>query len=221
MINFKIEELKPHIWAVAGILFVVILIFHSVLLPPKPLLAQDAPLVSEKLNRQRASSGDNVYWNTVGYLGIGGGVISADKVKYYIDFAHLKRFFPVTLVNTFNFPFAVLIVGIAFYLFCLSLDLKPLSAFTGAVSIMLAGHFISCTYSGHTGKFFMLAYLSLALWLLTAGIKKRSIIYLLDKAAQSVWRYLSKAPVCLHMKKKIILCFIIVYLDPFYIDFHD
>lgn len=44
---------------------------------------------------------------------------------------------------------------------------------------MLAGHFISCVYSGHTGKFFMLAYLCLALWLLTAGIRKRSILYLL------------------------------------------
>ena len=172
------NNIKPHLLSIAAILFVVILIFHSVLLPPKPLLAQDAPLVSQVLARQKAASGDNLYWNTAGYLGTGGGNIYR-KTKFYIDFAHLKRFVPLTLINTFNFPLAVFIVGIAFYLFCLSLDLKPISALTGAVSIMLAGHFTSCIYSGHTGKFFMLAYLSLALWLLTAGIKKRSILALL------------------------------------------
>jgi len=142
-------------------------------------MAQDAPLVSEVLSRQRAENSENVYWNTAGYLGNGGGVIANKSTKYRIDLAYFKRFVPTTLVSTFNFPFAVFIVGIGFYLFALSLSLKPLSAFTGAASIMLAGHFISCIYSGHTGKFFMLAYLCLALWLLTAGIRKRSILCLL------------------------------------------
>ncbi len=173
------NKLKPHLLSIAGILLVVILIFYNVILPPVPLMAQDAPLVSEVLSRQRASNGESVYWNTAGYLGSGGGALAGKSLKFRIDFAYLKRFVPTTLVNTFNFPFAVFIVGIAFYLFAISLNLKPLSAFTGAVSLMLAGHFISCVYSGHTGKFFMLAYLCLALWLLTAGIRKRSILYLL------------------------------------------
>jgi len=173
------NKLKPHLWAVAGLLLIVISIFYNVILPPVPLMAQDAPLVSEVLSRQRTESGEKVYWNTAGYLGTGGSVLAGKSLKFRIDFAYLKRFVPTTLVNTFNFPFAVFIVGIAFYLFALSLNLKPLSAFTGAASIMLAGHFISCIYSGHTGKFFMLAYLCLALWLLTAGIRKRNILYLL------------------------------------------
>ena len=179
MTYLNFEKIKPHLWAVAGILLIVIVVFHSVIFPPAPLLAQDAPLVSEVLSRQRVESGDNVYWDTAGYLGTGGGTISAGASNFRIDFAHLKKFIPVTLVNTFNFPLAVFIIGVAFYLFALSLNLKPLAAFTGAAAIMLSGHFISCAYSGHTGKFFMLAYLSLALWLLTAGIKKRSILYLL------------------------------------------
>ncbi len=148
-------------------------------MPPVPIMAQDAPLVSEILSRQRNANNEKVYWNTAGYLGSGGGVLAGKSAKFRIDFTYLKRFVPTTLVNTFNFSFAVFVVGIAFYLFGLSLGLKPLSAFTGSASIMLAGHFISCVYSGHTGKFFMLAYLSLALWLLTAGIRKRSILYLL------------------------------------------
>ncbi len=177
--KFNMQNLKPHLWAVAGIVFIVAVIFHNVILPPTPLMAQDAPLVSEVLSRQRTESSENVFWNTAGYLGSGGGTLSGKSSGFRIDLASLKRFVPTTLVSTFNFPFAVFVVGLAFYLFALSLDLKPLAAFTGAASIMLAGHFISCVYSGHTGKFFMLAYLCLALWLLTAGIRKRSILCLL------------------------------------------
>ena len=173
------NKLKPHLLSIAGIAIIVICIFYNVILPPVPLMAQDAPLVSEVLSRQRAKNSENVYWNTAGYLGSGGSVLANKSAKYRIDLAYFKRFVPTNLVSTFNFPFAVLIVGIGFYMFALSLNLKPLSAFTGAASIMLAGHFISCIYSGHTGKFFMLAYLCLALWLLTTGIRKRSILCLL------------------------------------------
>ena len=173
------NKLKPHLLSIAGIAIIVICIFYNVILPPVPLMAQDAPLVSEILSRQRAENNENVFWNTAGYIGSGGSVLANKSAKYRIDLAYFKRFVPTTLVSTFNFPFAVFIVGVGFYLFALSLKLKPLSAFTGAASIMLAGHFISCIYSGHTGKFFMLAYLCLALWLLTAGIRKRSILCLL------------------------------------------
>ncbi len=172
-------KIKNHLIAIAGLALIVIVIFHNVLLPLKPLMAQDSGLVNEFVSRQRAQSGKNVFWNTSGYLGNGGGRLAGKLNNFRIDIGVWRKLLPAELKNTFDFPMAVFLVGLAFYLFCLALDLKPLAAFTGATSIMLSGHFISCTYSGHTGKFFMLVYLCFALWLLTAGIRKRNILLLL------------------------------------------
>jgi len=172
-------NLKPHLFAIAGLALIVVVIFYNVLLPPKPLMAQDSGLVNEFVSRQRAQSGKDVYWNTTGYLGNGGGRLAGKLAKVRIDFAVWKKLLPAEFKNTFSFPFAVFLVGLGFYLFCLSLDLKRLAAFTGAASIMLSGDFISSTYSGHFGKFFMWVYLCFAIWLLTAGIRKRNVLLLL------------------------------------------
>ncbi len=184
-IKLKVEiknqksKIKNHLIAIAGLALIVIVIFHNVLLPPKPLMAQDSGLVNEFVSRQRAESGNDVFWNTSGYLGNGGGRLAGKLDKFRIDFDVWRKLLPAELKNTFNFPLTVFLVGLAFYLFCLALDLKPISAFTGAAAIMLSGDFISCTYSGHTGKFFMWVYLCFAIWLITAGIRKRNILLLM------------------------------------------
>jgi len=178
-IKNKSTKYKNHLIAIAGLALIVIVVFYNVLLPPKPLLAQDSSLVSEVISRQRNASGKDIYWNTTGYLGNGGGRLAGKLGKARIDFIMWRKLFPVKFRNTFDFPFAVFLVGLGFYLFCVSLELKPLAAFTGAASIMLSGDFISATYSGHTGKFFMWAYLCFAIWLLTSGIRKRNILLLL------------------------------------------
>ena len=178
-LKLKTQNFKFHLWAIAGLALIVIVIFHNVLLPPKPLMAQDSGLVNEVVKRQRSATGKDVFWNTSGYLGNGGGRLAGKLDKLRIDFAVWKKVLPAKFKNTFDFPFAVFLVGIGFYLFCLALDLKPLSAFTGAAAIMLSGDFISCTYSGHTGKFFMWVYLCFAIWLITAGIRKRNVLLLM------------------------------------------
>jgi len=79
------NKLKPHLLSIAGILLVVILIFFNVILPPVPLMAQDAPLVSEVLSRQRTAKNEKVYWNTAGYLGSGGSrFLSLESLSIFL-----------------------------------------------------------------------------------------------------------------------------------------
>ena len=158
---------SPHTIAVAGLALVTLIVFHSVLLPPKPVVASDAPLASQMAYRR--NPGRTVQWSANGYLGRGG------SIRQY-GLGMVKLLAPVKYSNTLFFPLAVFMVGLGFYLFCLSQGLGPLAAFTGAASLMLSGHFLTCVMSGHTGKFLMWACLCFALWLLTLGIRRRSIL---------------------------------------------
>jgi len=161
---------SPHLLALLGLAFVVIATFHSVLLPPKPLMASDSPTASVALGRQRLLEGQKIVWNTDGYLGRGGGVLTLNACT------PLQILVPPRYYNTVLFPLCVFLVGVGMYLFCLSLGLSSLSGFAGACALMLSGDFITATFSGHGGKFIMWVFLLFALWLLTVAIHKRSLL---------------------------------------------
>ena len=63
---------RTHGYALLGLALVTGLTFHTVLLPLKPLVAQDAPLAAAVSQKQIFASGKDVVWIANGYLGSSG-----------------------------------------------------------------------------------------------------------------------------------------------------
>ncbi|NLF39607.1 hypothetical protein GX586_09195, partial [bacterium] len=164
---------RNHWLAVAGIALATIVTFHSVLLPPRPVVANDSPTANVMVGRQWWESGRSVLWLTDGYLGRNGGVMTYGLTTPF------QRWLPPEYFNTALFALFTFVAGVGCYLFLVSLGLSPLAGFTGACALMLSGDFITCVFSGHLGKFTMWAFLMLSLWLLTLGITRRSIVAML------------------------------------------
>jgi len=159
---------RSHWLALVGLAGLTLVTFHTVLLPPKPLVAQDAPLTSYAITKQTVAAGKRVVWNANGYLGTGGYEMR------YNPLTLLTLITPTPLVNTVTFTLLTLLTGIACYGLCIALGVRPAAAFVGAGALMLSGHFITTVYSGHTGTFLMWPCYLAAAWLITVGIERRS-----------------------------------------------
>ena len=160
----------PHLLAILCLACVVVATYYAVLLPPRTIIAQDSPTASVALGRQRILEGKKIVWNTDGYLGRGGGVVTLSP------YTPLNVLLPPQYFNSILFPLGVFLVGVGMYLFCISIGLTSVPAFTGACALMLSSDFITSTFSGHGGKFVMWAFLLFTLWLLTIAIQKRSLL---------------------------------------------
>lgn len=175
------QNLRPHLMAIAGLAVIIIITFHSVLLSPKPVVANDAPLTTHYLNASGVYEGKDSVWRANGYLGKTGSPRLNHSILSKIGYSilrpgEIKNFFPPKYANTIVFPLCAFLAGVGMYLFLITMKLKPLAAFTGACALMLSGQFITGVFSGHTGSFYMFFYMSFCLWLLTFAIQKRSII---------------------------------------------
>jgi len=159
---------RTHVYALLGLALVTGLTFHAVLLPLKPLVAQDAPLAASAAYKQVIASGKDVVWIANGYLGNGGYEVGYSPLMW------LTLLTPTPLVNTVTFVLLAFCAGAAMYGLGLALGVRPLAAFTGACALMLSGHFITTVYSGHTGTFLMWPCYIAAAGLITVGIQRRA-----------------------------------------------
>lgn len=166
-------KITPHLWALAGITFVVLLTFHSVLLPPKAVVANDSPLGNIARGQRWWQEGRRVLWLHDGYLGRSGGRLALGIVY------PLQRLVKTEYYNTVLFAGTTLLVGVGMYMLCVTLGLSAPAGFVGSVALMLSGDFITCVYSGHGGKFIMWALLLWSAWLLTYGVTRRSVLALI------------------------------------------
>ncbi|MCX7847972.1 MAG: hypothetical protein N2595_08095 [bacterium] len=165
-------KVRRHLWALVGIAGVVVIVFHSVLLPPKAVVANDSPLASIARAQRWWREGRRVVWLNDGYLGRSGGRLAL-SIQY-----PLQRLVKTEYYNTVLFAGATLMVGIGMYGWCVTLGLGVLASFVGACALMLSGDFITCVFSGHGGKFLMWGFLLWSLWLLTYGVRERSVLAL-------------------------------------------
>jgi hypothetical protein len=153
--------------ALLGIAVLGLLPFLSILLSGKILFASD----------QMGSAGAKWYFDALHHGEIPlwspdffGGMPTFDAMSgdaSYPLFIILGFLFPITHVVTFNFVIHVLIAGLTAYLLLqryFRLDRWLATAL--AVAYMLNTNFISHIYSGHTAKFFILAWLPLSLYCL-------------------------------------------------------
>lgn len=162
--------MKQHYYAILGLALVTAITFFSVLLPPKAVVANDSPLSSVMSRKKMIDEERLVNWKANGYLGMGGGALNYGIISPFV------RWLPVQYYNTVLFTLCTFLVGLGFYLFCITIGLKALSSFCGASALMLSGPFITAVYSGHAGTFIMWAFLCLSLWLLTYGVFNRTIL---------------------------------------------
>jgi len=165
-------KLREHGWAVAGLVLVVLVTFHSVLLPPRAVVANDSPLASIARTQRWYEEGRRILWLNDGYLGRKGGRISLGLMY------PLQRLVKTEYYNTALFASTTLLAGIGMYGLCVTLGLSALAGFAGASALMLSGDFITCVYSGHGGKFVMWALLLWSMWLLTYGVTRRNVVAL-------------------------------------------
>jgi len=167
--------------AIVGLAVIIVITFHSVLLPPKPVVANDAPLTTHYLNARGTYEGKDSVWRANGYLGKNGSPRMKHNFFSKLGYSilrpgEIKNFFPPKYANTIVFPICAFLAGLGMYLFLITMKLKPLAAFTGACALMLSGQFITGVFSGHSGSFYMFFYMTFCLWLLTYAIQTRSII---------------------------------------------
>jgi hypothetical protein len=162
--------MRTHLLAIGGLLLITVITFHKVLLPPQPIMALDSPLATVARGRANVMEGLEVVYNPVGYLGMGGHEVT------YTTRTPLHKFVPLELYNTVLFTLYAFLAGVAGYLLCLALRLSPFAGFVGGSAVMLSGHFITTTFSGHAGTFVMWPMLLLAWALLTVGVERRSIL---------------------------------------------
>jgi hypothetical protein len=159
---------RKHLYALLGLALVTGLTFHRVLLPPVPLVAQDAPLAAAVTLKQVITSGKDVVWIANGYLGSSGYEVRYGPLTW------LTLLTPTPLVNTVQFVLLAFLAGAAMYGVGLAMGVRPLAAFTGACAVLLSGHFITTAYSGHTGTFLMWPCFLAATALITIGIRRRA-----------------------------------------------
>lgn len=165
-------RLREHVWAIVGLAVVVVITYHSVLLPLRAVLASDSPLGSIARAQEWWREGRRVVWLNDGYLGRSGG-----RLALHAQYP-LQRWVKTEHYNTVLFASATLMAGVGMYLTCAALGLGVLASFVGGCALMLSGDFITCVYSGHAGKFVMWGFLLWSLWLLTHGITRRSALAL-------------------------------------------
>lgn len=173
--------LHKHLLACGALACIILLTFHSVLLPPAPLVAHDAPLSTALIRARGVHDGKNSVWDTAGYMGVRGRPRLEHSWLSRLGLSLIRpgeihTLFPPQYANTITFPLCAFLVGVGMYLFLITLGLSPFPAFTGAAALMLSGHFITAVFSGHTGSFYMFFYATFCLWLLTYAIPRRSLI---------------------------------------------
>ena len=176
--------MRAHLFSFLGLLVVTLALFYSVLFPLRPLVANDSPYNQIVRKAEIAKKPNGVKWSEDGYLGSG-------HIANFELYSPLRRLAPLEYYNTLLFPTCVFLAGLGLYAFLLTLGLSALPAFTGALALILSGHFITCVFSGHAGTFMMWAVFMWDLFAFSLALKKQSLLALMWAGALSalVLRY--------------------------------
>ncbi|MBR5946686.1 hypothetical protein IKZ80_06360 [bacterium] len=161
--------MRKHLLSILGLLVVTAAVFHNVLLPPKPVVANDSPYHQIVRKAQIAAKPSGVMWSEDGYLGNG-------HTANYEVYSPIRRFVPPTFYNTVVFSLCAFLAALGFYFFLLETGLSALPAFVGALSLLFSGHYITCVFSGHAGTFMMWAAFMFDLFAVAKALNKRSVV---------------------------------------------
>ena len=134
--------MRKHLLSILGLLVVTAAVFHNVLLPPKPVVANDSPYHQIVRKAQIAAKPSGVMWSEDGYLGNG-------HTANYEVYSPIRRFVPPNFYNTVVFSLCAFLAALGFYFFLLEMGLTALPAFVGSLSLLFSGHYITCVFSGH------------------------------------------------------------------------
>lgn len=164
------KENKQRWYFVGGIVLLGLLVFRSVLWPGETLFTTDDNVGALMMRKNLLPYGWWSGWNDAELLGIASPVfISLTNVLLYI--------FPATFFNNWINAFDLMVGSIFLGLFLRERGLSWLAVSLGALTAYWVGSNMTLVYAGHIGKFGVLLWVSVFLWLTQRALRTRALPY--------------------------------------------
>jgi hypothetical protein len=168
----KIYQYYPHILVLLGFILISIVFFYPILQGKKIYQSDIVQYtgMAKAQNDFREKTGEELFWTDSAFLGMPTYQLGAHYPYNYIKKIDATlRFLPRPADYLFLY-------FVSFYLFMLTLGIKPLKAFFGALIFGFSTYLIVIFGAGHNAKAHAIAYMPLVLAGIVLVFKKRYIV---------------------------------------------
>lgn len=164
----KTVSTKDNWIVVAGFVLLTLVVFRSVLWPGQALFTTDDNLGSLMMRKQLLPSAWWAGWSDAELLGV--------AAPMFLNLTNFLLFvLPATFFNNWINAFDLLVGSLFLVLFLRGRGLSWAAASLGALVAYWVGSNFTLVYAGHIGKFGILLWVPIYLWLVDLAVKRRSI----------------------------------------------